>query len=71
MLAFRDIHPVAPVHFLVIPRQHIAGPADLDEATAPVVASLFLTAKRLAEQEGFAADGYRLVMNQGQHGGQR
>jgi histidine triad (HIT) family protein len=70
VLAFRDIRPVAPVHILVIPRQHIVGLADLDEATAPVMASLFLAARHIAAQEGLAEEGYRLVINQGVNGGQ-
>jgi histidine triad (HIT) family protein len=70
VVAFRDVHPVAPTHILVIPRRHIAGPSSLDEATASVMADLFLAAKAVAEREGIAAGGYRLVMNQGENGGQ-
>jgi len=70
VLAFRDINPAAPSHILLIPRQHIDGPAAVDEATAPILGHLVLAARRVAEQEGLAADGYRLVMNQGTNGGQ-
>ena len=70
MIAFRDIRPVAPIHILVIPRQHISGPADLNEANAPLVGRLCLAASKIAVQEGFAEFGYRLVMNQGTDGGQ-
>ena len=70
VIAFRDIQPVAPIHILVIPRQHIGGPADLDEANAPLVGRMFVAASRIAAQEGFAEFGYRLVMNLGADGGQ-
>ncbi len=70
VLAFRDIQPVAPVHSLIIPRQHIVEPSALDEATAGVVAEMVLAARDVAAAEGVAATGYRLVMNQGAHGGQ-
>jgi histidine triad (HIT) family protein len=70
VLAFRDINPVAPTHILLIPRQHIAGPAALDETTAAVMVDLLLAAKAVAAQEGIEASGYRLVLNQGMAAGQ-
>ncbi len=70
VLAFEDIHPVAPVHVLVIPRAHISDPSALDETTAPLMGEMFLVARRVAEQKGIAASGYRLVMNTGRDGGQ-
>src|SRR3990172_2034873 len=68
--AFRDIHPQAPTHISIIPNQHLDGVAALTAGHAPLLAALFTTATRLATQEGLAADGYRLVLNQGRHGGQ-
>ena len=70
IVAFRDINPQAPKHILVIPKTHIAGPLALDEVQAPVMGELFLAAKFIATQAGFAEAGYRLVMNQGRQGGQ-
>lgn len=70
VLAFRDINPVAPTHILLIPRQHITGPAALDETTAAVMADLLLAAKAIAAQEGIETTGYRLVLNQGTAAGQ-
>lgn len=64
-LAFRDINPAAPVHVLVIPRHHVISAATIDAADAEVVAELFVTARAVAEQEGVAASGYRLVFNVG------
>jgi histidine triad (HIT) family protein len=68
-LAFRDIHPQAPVHILIIPKQVIVS---IDEATdldAAVLGHLLLTVKRVATQEGLDR-GYRIVINTGEDGGQ-
>ena len=63
VLAFRDINPQAPTHFLVIPKRHIATINDLNSDDAELVGKLYLAAKQVAEQEGVAADGFRTVMN--------
>ncbi len=68
--AFRDIHPQAPTHILIIPNQHLDGVAALAAGHAPLLAALFTAATQLAAQEGLAADGYRLVLNQGRNAGQ-
>ncbi len=70
VLAFRDIHPVAPTHILIIPRRHIESLAVLTEADAPLLARMVQVANNLAKREGIAADGYRLVINSGKQGGQ-
>jgi histidine triad (HIT) family protein len=69
-VAFKDIGPQAPHHVLVIPRRHIASVADMGEDDEALVGHLCGVAARLAEQMGFAGDGYRLVINCGRHGGQ-
>jgi histidine triad (HIT) family protein len=69
-VAFRDIHPQAPVHILIVPREHIIAPLDFDESDATLAGHLVLVAAQVARQEGIAADGYRLVLNQGHDGGQ-
>jgi histidine triad (HIT) family protein len=63
VLAFRDIHPRAPLHFLVIPKAHIATLNDLTPKDAELVGRLFLAAKTVAEKQGVAGSGYRTVMN--------
>jgi len=63
--AFRDINPAAPVHVLVVPRIHIADAAAIEPEHAGVLAELFATARQVAEAEGVAARGYRLVFNVG------
>jgi histidine triad (HIT) family protein len=70
VLAFRDIHPKAPIHFLVIPRAHIATLNDLDESTAGLIGELYLAAKRVAVEQGFARAGYRTVINCNAQAGQ-
>jgi len=70
VLAFRDINPQAPTHVLVIPREHVASVNDLEEGHAALVGRLYLAARDLAEEEGVAEAGYRLVMNTGAEAGQ-
>jgi len=70
ILAFRDINPAAPVHVLVIPKRHIATTNDLASDDAELVGRLVLTAQKIAVQEGVAEDGYRLVFNCNEKGGQ-
>jgi histidine triad (HIT) family protein len=69
-LAFRDISPQAPTHVLVIPKTHIASSAELTEGQQGLVGRLIIIAKNLAEKEGVAERGYRLVINCGPDGGQ-
>ena len=69
-LAFKDINPQAPTHVLVIPKKQIETIADIDESDAPLIGQLFTTAAQVAENLGLAEDGYRLVINHGERGGQ-
>lgn len=62
-IAFRDINPKAPTHVLIIPRRHISTINDIGEDDQEVVGSLYLAAKAIAAEEGFADEGYRAVMN--------
>jgi histidine triad (HIT) family protein len=68
-LAFRDVHPQAPVHILIIPKQVIVSIAEATEADTALLGHLLLTVKRVATQEGLE-DGYRVVINTGKDGGQ-
>ena len=69
-LAFRDINPQAPTHILIIPKAHVASVSDLDPAQAELMGKLFLAARELAEREGIAQEGYRMVVNAGAAAGQ-
>ncbi len=62
-IAFRDINPQAPTHVVIVPRRHIATINDLENSDAEIVGQLFLAARDVAKQEGFAEDGYRVTMN--------
>ncbi len=68
--AFRDIHPRAPVHILIIPNKPIPTANDITDADAPLIGRLFLVARDLARKLGIADDGYRLIVNCNAHGGQ-
>jgi len=70
VVAFHDLQPQAPTHILVIPRKHIATVNDLTPDDAALVGKLFLAARQIASEQGFAADGYRLVMNTNRDAGQ-
>ncbi|NEZ03882.1 histidine triad nucleotide-binding protein [Wenzhouxiangella sp. XN201] len=70
MLAFRDINPQAPVHILIIPKRRIATLNDLEGDDTELIGRLVLTARKLAADEGLAEDGYRLVFNCNENGGQ-
>lgn len=68
--AFRDIEPQAPVHVLIIPKEHIASANELTEENASVVGHIFAVAAKIAKDEGIAEGGYRIVNNCGEDGGQ-
>jgi histidine triad (HIT) family protein len=69
-LAFRDISHQAPTHVLIIPKIHITSLAQLTEEQQELAGRLIIIAKKLAEKEGIAKRGYRLVINCGPEGGQ-
>lgn len=70
VLAFKDINPQAPIHFLLIPKKPIATINDIAEDDRELVGHLYLTAAKIAKEQGFAEDGYRVVMNCNDDGGQ-
>ena len=70
VLAFSDVSPQAPVHFLVIPKEAIATVNDIQPDQATLLGKMVLTAQRLAKEKGIADDGYRLVMNCNESAGQ-
>jgi len=70
VLAFRDIHPQAPTHILVIPKKPIASMAVATEDDQRLLGKVMLAAAKVAKDAGLEVDGYRLVTNIGQYGGQ-
>jgi len=69
-VAFRDIHPLAPVHIVIIPKTHISSLAEVGERQEGFMGRLVLLAVKLAEKERIAEKGYRLAINCGSEGGQ-
>lgn len=70
IIVFEDIHPLAPVHLLVVPKKHIQTINDLTPKDKQLVGEIFLTAKKVAEKSGIDKKGYKLVFNVGKGGGQ-
>ncbi|NLJ78497.1 MAG: histidine triad nucleotide-binding protein [Tissierellia bacterium] len=70
VLAFKDVNPQAPVHILVIPKEHIESMNDIDESNSHVIGDIFAIMRGLAEELGIEKDGYRVVNNCGRFGGQ-
>jgi histidine triad (HIT) family protein len=69
-LAFRDVHPQAPVHLLVVPKRHVASLGDATDGDRSLLGKLLLVARDLAVREGIDATGYRVVANRGAGAGQ-
>jgi diadenosine tetraphosphate (Ap4A) HIT family hydrolase len=70
VIAFRDIAPQAPVHVLFVPKQDFATLNDVPVDAPEIIGRLAVAAARYAKEQGFAEDGYRIVMNCNAHGGQ-
>jgi len=69
VLAFRDIAPQAPVHFLVIPKKHIVDPASVSEEDEKLIGKLMRIGSQIAAEEG-VGDGFRIIYNNGAKAGQ-
>ena len=70
ILAFKDIEPAAPVHILVIPKNHIEKLPDITNEDAQLMAHIFNKINEIAEKEGFAEQGFRIINNCGKQSGQ-
>ncbi len=70
VVAFKDIQPQAPVHLLIVPREHIATLQGIADAKGGIIGQMTVVANKLAAQTGIAAKGYRVVINTGAEGGQ-
>jgi histidine triad (HIT) family protein len=68
--AFRDINPRAPVHILIVPTKPIATANDIEDGDEALIGHMVTVARDLARAEAIAANGYRLIINCNQHGGQ-
>ena len=70
LVVFRDINPHAPVHLLIVPKQHIRSINDLTDQDNAILAEMITTAKEMAKQENVNASGYKLLFNVEKGGGQ-
>jgi len=70
VLAFKDLYPKAPVHFLIVPKRHIVSLATIEAGDTVVLGRCFQAARVLGEQTGYAERGYRVTCNCGPEGGQ-
>jgi histidine triad (HIT) family protein len=68
VIVFKDINPLAPVHFLIVPRQHIESLANCDSSHQALLGKMLLLAPKLAKEQGLA--GFRTMINTGREGGQ-
>ena len=70
VFSIRDIHPRAPVHIMVIPKEHISGVPEIGEQHGALLTRMIAVANQLAQKEGISNRGYRLALNCGEDGGQ-
>jgi histidine triad (HIT) family protein len=70
LVAFKDINPKAPIHLLIVPKKHIESVAVLNEEDKSLISEMIWRAKILAEEQGIAKRGYKLIINCGEDGGQ-
>lgn len=68
--AFLDIEPQAPVHIIIVPKEHISSGNEITSDNSAVIAHIFEVAAKLAKEKGFAENGWRIVNNCGKDGGQ-
>jgi histidine triad (HIT) family protein len=70
ILAFNDIHPVAPVHVLIVPKEHISTFMDLQENKMDILGEMYRAAQKIAREKGIAEKGFRVTVNVNPDGGQ-
>ena len=68
--AFKDIHPVAPIHILIVPNIHIDSINEISPEEEGLIGHMFVIARQIAEQKGISRSGFRLIINTGKDGGQ-
>ena len=70
LVVFKDIHPHAPVHLLVVPKKHIRSLNDLSEEVKDIVSEMIWRAKEMAREQGISGSGYKILFNVERGGGQ-
>lgn len=69
-ISFKDINPIAPSHFLIIPKKHISALDHIELRDKELIGEMFLAAKEIADEKGLSKSGYRLILNVGEDAGQ-
>ena len=70
VLGFKDINPQAPVHVVVIPKKHIAKITEMEKQDEAVIGKIYSVINKIAAEQGIAEDGFRVIINCGENGGQ-
>lgn len=70
ILAFKDIAPKAPVHIIVIPKKHIEKITEIERQDEAVIGKIYSAINQIAKEQGIAGDGFRVIINCGENGGQ-
>ena len=70
LVVFKDIHPQAPVHLLIVPEKHIRSINDLTDSDRPILAEMILAAQKMAKEFGVSKSGYKIFINVERGGGQ-
>lgn len=70
IIAFNDIHPIAPVHILVIPKKHINSLIDLEDEDEKLIGKIYIVINKIAEDLNIDSKGFRVIVNCGEDGGQ-
>lgn len=70
LIIFKDIHPKAPIHFLIVPKKHLSSVNELNEEDRQIISEVFLQAKKIAKANKMSEKGYRLIVNTGPDSGQ-
>ncbi|MBR3255199.1 MAG: histidine triad nucleotide-binding protein [Clostridia bacterium] len=70
VLAFYDINPVAKIHILVIPKKHIASIAHMQKEDETLIGKIYTVINKIAEEQGFKDNGFKVIVNCGEDGGQ-
>ena len=70
ILAFNDINPAAPIHVLVIPKEHVENVLEINEGNNEMISDIFLAINKIAKQLGIEKDGFRIINNCGKDAGQ-
>ena len=70
IIAFKDIHPITPVHILVIPKKHIESVIEIKEEDKEIIGKIYLVINKIAKEQGIDKKGFRVITNCGEDGGQ-